>query len=468
MVQLDGMRHSRRSMLRGLLAVGGAAMLVPLAACGGTSAATVASTTASASVSISSGNGSTGGKVSTAATTNAAPTPAAGGAPTSQVTLTFWKSPHSSQEEQLWQPLLTAFEQQHPGIKVHHTVIPWSSFDPKFTAAFASGQPPDVFYMPDEWIPKYASQGQMADLSSLISRENLKKQFVPVFWNSATYQGKIYGIPFLAVVQAILINQSLFDAQGVATPKTWDDIRIAAKKLTSSANGTYGMSINDQNAPPPILTTGGTTVLSQDLRKVAANASGGIAAWTAVYQDIGAQDKSMVPLSFTSDQLTALSLKGKIGMMWQEESSIVAQFRKQAPTMKLDVIPLPKVAGTGGHDSAWYNVGYMCMAAQSAHPQQATALLNFLVTKAVQEKYVIAGVDLIPAMQGVTPAHLDPVVAKYLTFISEGTGPTASVHWPDVKQKLLQASQAVISGQKTAKQALDQYASDVNPELDGK
>lgn len=381
--------------------------------------------------------------------------------------ITFWKSPHSAHEEQLWQPILNGFQQQHPGIQVTHTVIPWGSFDAKFTAAFASGEPPDVFYMPDEWIPKYASQGQMADLSTIVKSEQLTDNYPAVYWSGSTYKGKIYGIPFLAVVQALLVNQSLFEAEGVAIPKTWEEIRAAAKRLTNPSKGTYGLEMNNFNATVAALAMGGAKVFSDDLRKIAANAPGGVKAWTTSYENIGAQDKSMLPLSFTADQILGLNLKGKVGMMWQEESSIVAQFRKQAPDMKLNVIPLPKVDGTDGHASAWSNVGFMCIAAQTQHQQQATDLLNYLSTKDVQEKYVIGGVDLIPAMKDVKAPNLDPVVATYLTFISGSVGPPPSTHWPDVKQKLLQASQAVISGQKTAKQALDELASGVNPELDG-
>jgi|GEM_PF-1338737 len=467
-------RARRRDVLRGIGVIGAtAATSVLIAACGGgasTPTAASAGTTSNAAPAATATPASSAASAPTAAAApTTAPQPAATSAPATgnPIKLTYWKSPHSATEQQLWQPILKQFQDKNPGIQVVHTVIPWGDFDAKFTAAFASGEPPDVFYMPDEWIPKYASQGQMADLSPIIKSEAITNNYPAVFWSSSTYQGKTYGVPFLAVVQAFLINQSLFEAEGVAIPKTWDDIRAAAKKLTNPSKGTYGLSMDSQNAPPPVLMAGGATVFSKDLHQIGANTPGGIQAWTVAYQNIGAEDKSMVPLSFTADQLTALNIKGNIGMMWQEESSIVAEFRKQAPNMKLDVIPVPKVDGTDGHDSAWYNVGYMCIAAQTPHLQQATDLLNFLDTKAVQQSYVITGVNLIPAMNNVKAPNLDPVVAKYLAFIPEGVGPTASTHWPDVKQKLQQASQAVISGQKTAKQALDEFASNLNPELDG-
>jgi ABC-type glycerol-3-phosphate transport system substrate-binding protein len=454
----------RRDLLRGFGALGLVwAAPVLVAACGGSTPAASTPAPAANTPAVAASAPTTAVATPTAAPQAAASTPAS----SAQATLTFWKSPHSPQEDQLWQPILGDFQKQNPSIQVTHTVIPWADFDTKFTAGFASGQPPDVFYMPDEWIPKYASQGQMIDLGTFATTGKLTDQYPQVFWTSCTYKGKPYGIPFLAVVQGILINQSLFDSAGVAIPKTWDDIRAAAKKLTDTAKGTYGLNLNDQNATAPILATAGATVMSADLHQIAANSDAGVQSWTVSFQNIGATDKAMVPLSFSADQVTSLSLKGKIAMMWQEESQIVAQYRKQAPDMKLDVIPLPKVDGTSGHESAWYNVGFMCESQQTKFAQQGQQLITFLSTKDVQQRYVIAGVDLVPAMKGVTPTNLDPVVAKYLTFIPEGIGPTVSTHWPDVKIKLQQTAQAVISGQKPAKQALDEFASAINSELDG-
>ena len=52
--------------------------------------------------------------------------------------------------------------------KVDYQVIPWASVDEQYTAAFAAGSPPDVFYLPDEWYPKYVNQGQIADINEII------------------------------------------------------------------------------------------------------------------------------------------------------------------------------------------------------------------------------------------------------------------------------------------------------------
>ncbi len=80
----------------------------------------------------------------------------------------FWKPPHSAKEADLWPPLLERFTDANPGITVSHQVVPWDSVDQQFTAAFAGGSPPDIFYLPDEWYPKYVSQDQIADLTDHI------------------------------------------------------------------------------------------------------------------------------------------------------------------------------------------------------------------------------------------------------------------------------------------------------------
>ena len=81
----------------------------------------------------------------------------------------FWKPPHSSKEADLWPPLLKIFTDANPGITVDHQVVPWGNVTEQFTAAFAGGSPPDIFYLPDEWYPKYVSDGQIADLTDKIA-----------------------------------------------------------------------------------------------------------------------------------------------------------------------------------------------------------------------------------------------------------------------------------------------------------
>jgi ABC-type glycerol-3-phosphate transport system substrate-binding protein len=343
--------------------------------------------------------------------------------------LTFWKSPHG-EEAKLWKPLLKEFGKQHPNIEVAHNVVPWDSVDESFTAAFTSGEPPDVFYLPDEWFPKYASQGQLADLTDEIG--DLKDEYEPNLWEGGTYEGKVYGVPFLAVIQTLLINMTMFEEAGLRAPQSWEEIRTAADRLTDTSKSTYGLAFGSSSGSPnylaPLLANGGARILSEDLSRVAANTPGGVASWEMAFEKISAEDGSVVPLSFSDDQLTDLQLKGRVGMMWSEQSSIKAEFRTQAPDMKLDVVPLPAIEGYGGQQAVWTNVGYMFMAANTPHPEEALDLLKFLSSKHVQEEYVIKGVDLLSPMKGVESKNPDPIVEKFLSYPPLGVLPEVSVH----------------------------------------
>ncbi len=209
--------------------------------------------------------------------------------------------------------------------------------------------------------------------------------------------------------------------------------------------------------------------MSDDLNEVTANSPGGVAAWQTALEGIAWEDQSAVPVGFTADQREDLALNGKIGMMWREESDIKSVWRQEAPDIELEVIPLPKVEGTDGQPAVWTNVGFLFVAENSPHKEEAVELLRFLADQKVQEQYVIEGVDLMSPMKGVeTPAEeVDPIVEKYLSYLPHGVGTQISVHWREATEALVQEAQAVMTGQKTAEQALADFEATVEPVLDG-
>ncbi|HXF64543.1 MAG TPA: extracellular solute-binding protein [Caldilineaceae bacterium] len=392
--------------------------------------------------------------------------PPAGGS-----TVLFWKPPHSEREAEIWRPLLDAFQEEHPGITVEHQVVPWASVDEQFTAAFAGGSPPDIFYLPDEWYPKYVSQGQITDLTDRIAewRENYNE----AAWNIATYKGSTWGVPFLGVVQSWLLNMNLFNEKGLSAPTNWEEFRAAAQELTDTSAGVYGIDVpaNSTNwvVLIPLLAAGGTTLLSEDLLSVAANTEGGRAAFKMLLEDIVWNDQSGVPVGFTDDQRRDLRLTGKVGIQWVENSSIKAQWRTEAPDIELDVIPMLQLT-EDGKPADWANVGFMFVAEQSKDKTGVFDLLDYLATDEIQVEYVQKGVDLLPLKKGIPPLpDVDPIVAKMVSFLDQGygVGTQISIRWREATNSLVQESHAVMSGQKTAEQALADVEATVNPILDG-
>jgi ABC-type glycerol-3-phosphate transport system substrate-binding protein len=383
----------------------------------------------------------------------------------------FWKPPHSDHEADIWKPLLQKFMDQNPGITVEHQVIPWGDVDTQFTAAFAGGSPPDNFYLPDEWYPKYVHQDQIADLTDKIG--DWKSNYNQAAWNIATYKGKVWGAPFLGVVQGWLLNMDLFKAKNVAIPTNWEEFRAAAKTLTDTSAGVYGIDVPAVSTLwvilIPLLAAGGTKLLADDLTKVTANTDGGKAAFKALLQDIVATDQSSVPVGATADQRTELGTTGKTAISWVEESSIKAVWRTKLPKTEFDVIPMLKLTDDG-HDANWANVGFMFIAQSSANKNGPFKLLEYLATDDIQVNYVQKGVDLLPLKNNIAPLpDIDPLVAKLVSYLDKGNGvgTQVGIHWREACDSLVQEAHAVMSGQKTPEQALADVESTVNPVLDG-
>ncbi len=386
-------------------------------------------------------------------------------------TVLFWKPPHSEKEADLWKPLLEKFQTENAGITVEHQVVPWASVDEQFTAAFAGGSPPDIFYLPDEWYPKYVNQEQIADITDKIS--GWKDDYSEAGWTGATYKGSTWGAPFLGVAQGWVLNMNLFNEKGVAIPTNWEEFRAAAQALTDTTAGTYGLVADagptNWTTMVPLLAAGGTKLLSDDLLTVTANTEGGVAAFETLLENIAWNDKSSTPVGFTADQIRSLALDGKIGMHWQETSTIKAVWRTEAPDLELATIPMLQLTDDGTNAS-WANIGFMFMAQQSADKEGAFKLLEYLSTDDIQVEYVQKGVDLLPLKKDIADLpDIDPIVSEMVSWLGEGygVGTQISVRWRDATTSLVQEAQAVLSGAKTAAQALADVEATVGPILDG-
>ena len=387
-------------------------------------------------------------------------------------TVLFWKPPHSAKEADLWPPLLQKFTDANPGITIEHQVVPWGNVTEQFTAAFAGGAPPDIFYLPDEWYPKYVSDDQIADLTDKIS--GWKDNYTEAGWNGATYKGRTWGVPFLGVAQGWICNMNLFKQKGVALPTNWQEFREVAKACTDSAAGTYGIAPMQDKLSSwihyiPLLANGGATFMNEDLTKFAANTEGGVAIFETFYEQIIAADKSSTPLGFTKDQFDAAAHQGKVGMKMEETSYIKAAWRTEAPDLELEAIPMLKLTDDG-KNSSWANIGFMFMAQQSAEKEGTFKLLEYLSTDEMQVEYVLKGVDLLPLKKNIPPLpDADPLVTEIVSWLGEGwgVGTTISIHWLEVNTIMQQEVESIMTGQKSAADALKSAEELINPILDG-
>jgi multiple sugar transport system substrate-binding protein len=117
----------------------------------------------------------------------------------------------------------------------------------KISTYIASKKTPDFFWLSQELISKYASLGAIADITEqFLNSEILKPgQFYEGVLSTAEYQGKYYGLPWIANPSMVYYNKKLFDEAGVPYPAadddwTWDEFIEIAKQLSKIQIDSFG------------------------------------------------------------------------------------------------------------------------------------------------------------------------------------------------------------------------------------
>ena len=124
------------------------------------------------------------------------------------------------------------FEAKHPGTKVAIQFVPWAQAHDKFVTAIAGGKVPDVAEMGTTWTPEFADQGGLVEQAKIGEGE-----YVSSLVDAATLNDKVYGKPWYAGARALVYRKDLLEKAGVEPPKTWDDVKAAAKAIESKVGG---------------------------------------------------------------------------------------------------------------------------------------------------------------------------------------------------------------------------------------
>ncbi|GAA2694096.1 ABC transporter substrate-binding protein [Nonomuraea recticatena] len=142
-----------------------------------------------------------------------------------------------------WDDDVAAFQKLHP----HITIDSKDGFpchDVKtYDAKLAGGQMEDVFYGYFGDVQTAIKAGQAADITAYADTITTLKDIDPSVMAAYTVDGKIYGVPRGNYKVGLVYNRKLFTQAGLdpnTPPKTWAEIREAAKKISALGPGYIG------------------------------------------------------------------------------------------------------------------------------------------------------------------------------------------------------------------------------------
>lgn len=157
------------------------------------------------------------------------------------VTLSFVVA---QEEVKYWQPLIEQFNQNNPDIFIK--LANNSEIHPNNTDQLkdiykpkSKGKPLDydLVYMDIIWVPEFAENEILQDLTNEFSSDDLKKEFLVSEVDNGLYKNKLYRIPFRTDVGVLFYRKDLLKAVNEKPPKTFDDLLRIAQKVKKQSPG---------------------------------------------------------------------------------------------------------------------------------------------------------------------------------------------------------------------------------------
>ncbi len=145
-----------------------------------------------------------------------------------------------------WPDVVAAANQQfqstHPGWTVDVQYQTWGDHLGKFDATLAAGNVPDVIEMGNTEMTKYMAAGAFADLTSQKSSFPNSSTWLAGLTASASFNGRLFGVPYYAGSRVVTYRSDLFKKAGIAKlPTSLAGFTAAARKL-GTMNKSRGFS----------------------------------------------------------------------------------------------------------------------------------------------------------------------------------------------------------------------------------
>lgn len=394
---------SFNKLTRTLAGIAAAALIVPLAACGG------------------SGNGGTA---------TAEGIPAKGTDDGTEITL-WTRSPLERQAKNV----VEAYNKSHKN-QVKLEIIPNDDMEGKVGGASQTDSLPDILAGDVVRIPYWASEGIFTDITKQIDGLDNKADLQQGHIEAGTVDGAEYTLPFITDVSVMVWNKTLYKEAGLDPeqgPKSIAEFTEQAKKVAAlNKDGVAGSYLAGQSGGAlvfdlfPSVWADGESVMNKDGSEATLDndsMKGVLDAYKELANTtngLGAGSKEE-----TGATWTAPFANGKIGVMPYPNTSTTALFDAEKDGgFEVGVAPIP---GTKeGKTSTFLGGDAMGISKDSKHVAQAWNFLYWLMQSDTQKEVFADRGDTASNIQTLKTAYndADPRIQTINSVIIDGNGQT--------------------------------------------
>lgn len=301
-------------------------------------------------------------------------------------TITMWAR---DSDQTFVSQLVDGFNQSQKDVQVKLTLIPAANFVQKFGASAATGSAPDVAAIDLVYLPYFSSKNTLADLTERSKELTYMDKLSPAHLRLATYEGKLYALPFSAEASVLYYNKDLFKKAGLdpnTAPKTYAEIKTAAAKIRALGADYYGYYFSGSSGGgyaftcvPYIWAAGGDLLAGEGANeKAIIDSSPGVRDGLTFFKDLW--DSGVVPASAKTDtgaDAMVAFQSGKVGMFGSGAFAV-----STLKNMDFGVAPLP--GKTAGQSSSFAGGDEIAIPSGSQNKDAAWKFLKYVTDTEAQ------------------------------------------------------------------------------------
>lgn len=153
-----------------------------------------------------------------------------------QVTLTIASAMVTENPEGgLEQGLADEYMKLHPNVKIEFISMPAAEISKRIVTMATGGNLPDMFFVPNDFMPQLYDLEIIADLESVMGADWLAG-YNQNLLKDAKINDKLMSIPWYASPYAVIYRTDWFEEQGLKIPENWDEFLEISKALTRDTN----------------------------------------------------------------------------------------------------------------------------------------------------------------------------------------------------------------------------------------
>lgn len=371
--------------------------------------------------------------------------------------------------------IVAEFNEGHPDVELIIEYVSYDALHDKITTAMVADPPAyDVMLVDDIWFAEFAEAGYIWDVTDKITPE-MNADIFEAAWGIPTYEGKVYGMPWLLDEKYFFYNEDLLSQAGFsAPPTTWEEMTQQAVVIKEMGIVEYPIvwswgqieaSICDWVT---LLYGNGGTLVDAD-GKPTFNDEIGVETLTWMMQSIQDGITNPASISYGEEDVRSVFSQGNavFATNWTYMYDLVNFNEDESQvTGSINMALMPAFADSGVVSAT--NNGSMgfAVAAQSLNKEIAWEFVKYLTSEDVQNRY---SAHLLPVWSTSFEGEGLTTLMGY-NETNETTVPMFNAQFPyshvrpkvpfysEASKALQLAMQEALTGQKTAQEALDDAA----------